>query len=233
LEGDAFVIPWETELERIKRIHDWTIYRFLQLLLFDTYYLTLARGTVRGTFPKPPFIIAANHVSYFDWVVLDSLFWKSGQKDKVRFIAKKKLLSNPAWRVVVKFRQSIIVDDTPNRAAYKEMFKILHDGKVLCIFPDGKRTASGHIEKFQEGVARLALQSKVPVVPVGLVGFFENWTRHRNLPRPLPRRMEVRIGSPIETASFSAPPQLNVLIAFTDVVKKAIEDLLDGVGVQT
>ena len=43
-------------------------------------------------------------------------------------------------------------------------------GKALGIYPEGTRSPDGRLHKFRTGVARLALRSGAPVVPVGLIG---------------------------------------------------------------
>ncbi len=81
-------------------------------------------------------------------------------------------------------------------AAIRGAIERLRAGRVLLVFPEGTRTATGALGPFQPGVAALARRARVPVVPVAVDGAFEAWPRHRALPR-LGRPCAVAIGPAI------------------------------------
>ena len=73
---------------------------------------------------------------------------------------------------------------------------VVHDGELFAIYPEGTRTPDGRLHKGRTGVARVALQSGAPVVPVGIVGTYEAAPKHRKVPRP--GRVRIRFGSAID-----------------------------------
>ena len=73
--------------------------------------------------------------------------------------------------------------------------ELVEEGWSILIFPEGHRTSTGAIEPFYPGVAMIALQMDLPVVPVRLVGVDRVW--HRDAKLPHRGRVEVRFGAPL------------------------------------
>ena len=71
----------------------------------------------------------------------------------------------------------------------------LKKGKIIAIHPEGTRSLTGRLQKAKTGVARLALGSKVPVIPIGLIGTFEILPKGKYIPKL--KRAEMNIGEPI------------------------------------
>jgi len=108
------------------------------------------------------------------------------------------LNANPLWRGCIRHGQAIVVDYEQKhsiRKALGEMRAHLLAGHVVGIFPEGTRSADGRLQSPQEGVAWLALQAGVPIIPIALQGFYEAWPRHQRLPGIA--RCTIRIGRPI------------------------------------
>jgi 1-acyl-sn-glycerol-3-phosphate acyltransferase len=101
---------------------------------------------------------------------------------------------------------------------------VLGEGKALGIFPEGTRSPDGKLYKFRTGVARLALRSGAPVVPVGLVGT-------REVQPPESRRwhrspVEVHFGEPLHFGQFAAQERnTRVLRDVTDTIRAQIQVL--------
>jgi 1-acyl-sn-glycerol-3-phosphate acyltransferase len=74
--------------------------------------------------------------------------------------------------------------------------EVLDRGGVFAIYPEGTRTRDGFTHRGHTGVARLALRTGAPIVPVGLVGTAECQPVDKKLPRFL-RRVEIRFGAPV------------------------------------
>ncbi|UOE75864.1 lysophospholipid acyltransferase family protein [Parageobacillus thermoglucosidasius] len=118
-------------------------------------------------FPKTgPVIVAANHTSNYDPVILFSIFNR-----KIHFLAKKELfqrrISNWFFQklhAIPVDRQSGIVIRPVRRA-----LKVIENGGVLGIFPEGKRCKNGEIVKPKKGVAFLGIKTGAPVLPVAIV----------------------------------------------------------------
>jgi len=120
-----------------------------------------------------PAIIAANHLS-----AADEVFTPITAGRQVLYFAKAEYFTGPGLRGRVTawtFSQLglVPVDRDNPRAAANTIdvgVELLGQDKALGIYPEGTRSPDGRLHKFRTGVARLALRSGAPVVPVGLVG---------------------------------------------------------------
>jgi 1-acyl-sn-glycerol-3-phosphate acyltransferase len=130
--------------------------------------------TGRDLVPRAgPAIVAANHLS-----AADEVFTPICARRQVLYFAKAEYFAEPGLRGRLRawmFREfgHIPVDRDDTRAAAGTITtgaELLGRGRVLGIYPEGTRSPDGMLHKFRTGVARLALRSGAPVVPVGLVG---------------------------------------------------------------
>ena len=100
--------------------------------------------------------------------------------------------------------------------------------RVLGIYPEGTRSPDGRLHRGKTGVARLALRSGAPIVPVAMRGTFEAQVGRRYLPRRHPR-IQVLVGESIDAAALAAAmdgaSEAEVLRAVTDAVMDAIAAL--------
>lgn len=118
-------------------------------------------------------IIAANHLS-----AADEVFTPITAGRQVLYFAKAEYFSGTGLRGRITawtFREfgHVPVDRSNPRAAASTIdvgVQLLAAGKALGIYPEGTRSPDGRLHKFRTGVARLALRSGAPVIPVGLVG---------------------------------------------------------------
>jgi 1-acyl-sn-glycerol-3-phosphate acyltransferase len=151
------------------------LYRATQLIgypLLRGYFRPEVTG--REFVPRSgPAIMAANHLSAADQVVTPI----SAHRQVVYF-AKAEYFTQPGVRGRIRarvFRElgHVPVDRDDTRAAAGTIAtgaELLAAGRVLGIYPEGTRSPDGRLHKFRTGVARLALRSGAPVIPVGLVG---------------------------------------------------------------
>jgi 1-acyl-sn-glycerol-3-phosphate acyltransferase len=120
-----------------------------------------------------PVIIAGNHVSF-----ADEIFTPVAARRQVFYFAKAEYFNTPglkgrAMATLFQAMRQLPVErgDTRSAAASLDIgLEVLANGEVLGIYPEGTRSPDGRLYKFRTGVARLALRSGAPVVPVGLVG---------------------------------------------------------------
>jgi 1-acyl-sn-glycerol-3-phosphate acyltransferase len=120
-----------------------------------------------------PAIIAANHLS-----AADEIFTPISARRQVLYFAKAEYFTTPGLRGMITaavFRGlghvSVERDDPRAAAATIEIgAELLAAGKALGIYPEGTRSPDGRLHKFRTGVARLALRTGAPVIPVGLIG---------------------------------------------------------------
>lgn len=116
-----------------------------------------------------PFIIAANHASHIDWLFFLGRFTFITNR-YVHFFATSEHYRNPFFRYLVQLAQGIWVEKGVAEArSLLIALKYLKKGRILGIFPEGRRSRDGKILQGMRGVAYLVLLAKVPVIPVGLV----------------------------------------------------------------
>ena len=78
---------------------------------------------------------------------------------------------------------------------------VLRAGKVLCVFPEGSRSRDGSIKEFKKGVAIIAKELNVPLVPVAITGTFEMMRPGQLYPRP--GKVTVTFGKPIQPGTMT------------------------------
>ena len=144
---------------------------------------------------KGPFIIAANHESYMDHLIIMSSLVPYLNK-KVHHLAKKEHFSNPLKAAWHNYAGAIPTDrQKGGKKALKWAVNALKHGKIIAIHPEGTRSLTGKLQEAKTGVARLALLTKAPVVPAGLIGTFEILPKGKYLPKL--KRASMNIGKPI------------------------------------
>jgi 1-acyl-sn-glycerol-3-phosphate acyltransferase len=167
-------------------------YRSLRLLsaLPGVYF----RFRVEGAEHVPadgPCVIAANHTSYIDPIVL----WM-GCPRHVRFIVDREQYLRPLVHWVAVRTGAIPVENDPrDLGSLRRALLALKQGSAIGIFPEGGRSDDGSLKTGKPGAALLALRAGVPLLPAGIVGAFAAYSRHRRFPRPGP--ILVRFGEPI------------------------------------
>jgi len=163
----------------------------------------LTRVSVEGAFDRiprdGPAIVAANHASNLDPVVLGStLMPRLGRR--LQWLGKKELFAWPIVGWIAANGGVHPVDrSTADVEAYRLAKRILDEGHALFVFPEGTRSADGTLQPARDGVAALALRTGAPIIPVGIAGSSGVWPRGQKLPHP-GGRVTVRVGEPFRLA---------------------------------
>ena len=196
-------------------------YTFFKRGLFTPAIRVLLRPRVLGREHVPRTggaLVAANHVSGWDTLVVPAMLPR-----QMTFPAKAELFvsRSPVSWVVSRFLKAVDIlpmDRAGGRASANSMDVVLdalRDGKVVGIFPEGTRSPDGRMYRGRTGVARLALATGVPVIPVGLRDTRPGW-----------RRPLVQFGPPLDFSAYAgAGNDRDVLRHVTDEVMAAIHDL--------
>lgn len=140
-----------------------------------------------------PLIIAANHASNLDVPVIGSwLIPRLGRR--IHWLGKKELFD---WPVIGWIAANGGVHPVDRGAADVEAFRlaqrILDEGHVLFVFPEGTRSPDGALQEGRDGVALLALRTGAPIVPIGISGSYGVWPKGQRLPHP-GGHVTVRVG---------------------------------------
>lgn len=168
------------------------LYRAMRLLsaLPRAYFRLRVEGAARVP-ADGPCIIAANHASYLDPVVL----WMACPRH-IRYIVDREQYQRWLVHWVAMRAEAIPVENNPrDLGSLRRALLALKQGALLGIFPEGGRSGDGSLKTGKPGAVLLALRAGVPLLPAGIVGAFKAYSRHQRFPRPKP--VLVRFGEPI------------------------------------
>ena len=151
-----------------------------------------------------PAIIASNHLSFSD-----SFFMPVMVNRKVTFLAKSEYFTTPGLKGVISRLFFSAVGQVPidrdntsaSRGALNTGVRVLREGKLLGIYPEGTRSPDGRLYRGKTGVARLVLESGAVVVPCVMVDTDTIQPTGRLLPRLRPRP-GVRFGKPLDFSRY-------------------------------
>jgi 1-acyl-sn-glycerol-3-phosphate acyltransferase len=175
-----------------------------------------------------PAILASNHLSFSD-----HFFGPLPLPRKVTFLAKSEYFTGRGLKGLISrafFRGvgQIPVDRSGGEASERALttgLRVLSEGNLLGIYPEGTRTPDGRLYRGKTGVARLALESGAPVIPTAMVGTFELMPAGRHLPS-FRIRPGVKFGKPLDFSRYAGLEEDRlVLRAVTDEIMYALMEL--------
>ena len=180
----------------------WVLKAFLTPLLRVLY-----RPWTEGLENVPetgPVILASNHLSF-----LDSIFMPLMVPRRVTFLAKSDYFTERGVKGRLKRLFFTGVGQVPidrsggraSEAALLTGIAILNEGKLLGIYPEGTRSPDGRLYRGKVGVAKMALEAGVPVIPVAMIGTFEVQPQGKVMPRI--KRVGVRFGAPLDFSRYT------------------------------
>lgn len=150
-----------------------TITIIMAKILFG--YKTIHKNRVPA---KGSFIVASNHISYFDPNLVGAAVPRN-----CHFFAKRELFKNRLIRWVLKRVNAIPVNRYGfDKESMNTVLGKLESGAGVVIFPEGTRSASGELQPLKPGVGMMAVKSRAPVVPAFI----------RNSKNPLKNRLTGR-----------------------------------------
>ena len=201
-------------------------YTFLKSFLTPILML-LFRPKVTGLRHVPnlgPVIVASNHLSFSD-----SVFMPLVVPRKVTFMAKSEYFTSPGFKGFIKkitFQAlgQVPVDRAGGRrseAAIRTGLKLLEEGQCIGIYPEGTRSPDGRLYKGRIGIARMAIDSGAPVVPVAMFNTAEIQPTGQVVPKV--RRVEMVFGEPMYFTGDSS--DLANLRQVTDEIMQGIQKI--------
>ncbi|HEY0641596.1 MAG TPA: lysophospholipid acyltransferase family protein [Pseudonocardiaceae bacterium] len=150
-------------------------------------------------------ILASNHLA-----VADSIFLPMASPRRIKFLAKREYFTEPglkgwAKRMFFGGTGNVPIDRSSGSAAQAALdtgVRILREGDLLGIYPEGTRSPDGRLYKGKTGLARMALEAEVPVIPVAMVGTDLINRIGSSRWRIKPGVIEVRIGKPLDFSRY-------------------------------
>ncbi|WP_430646650.1 lysophospholipid acyltransferase family protein [Agromyces sp. GXS1127] len=170
----------------------------LLLSIFRPWVVGLERVPEEG-----PVILASNHLSF-----IDSIFLPLVVDRPVVFLAKSeyftgKGLKGWATRMFFQAAGQLPIDRSGGKASEASLntgLRVLGEGRILGIYPEGTRSPDGKLYRGRTGVARMVLEAGVPVVPVAMIGTAEIMPIGTRLPKV--RRVGIVFGEPLDFSRF-------------------------------
>jgi 1-acyl-sn-glycerol-3-phosphate acyltransferase len=177
--------------------------------------------------PTGPLIVASNHLSFIDSIVIPLA---SGRQ--VHFLGKAEYFQGTGLRgAAVRWFHTtggtIPVDRSDPRAALRSLElgeEVLRRGEAFGVYPEGTRSPDGRLHRGRTGVARMALNTGAMLLPCAVVGTDKVQPPGSNGFRPA--KVTVRFGEPVDVAGLAQLHQKAALLrAVTDATMDAIAEL--------
>jgi 1-acyl-sn-glycerol-3-phosphate acyltransferase len=153
-------------------------------------------------------LIVCNHVSYMDALLLSAVCPRL-----IRFVMEEDYANLPPLRRFLR-RAGVIPISASNRTSIRRAFndveQALNDGHIVCIFPEGRLTADGEMNKFMRGIDIILRRSPVPVIPMALKGLWGSYFSRakgracKGMPTRFWSKLEIEAGTPVEPKEATA-----------------------------
>jgi 1-acyl-sn-glycerol-3-phosphate acyltransferase len=180
--------------------------RFLAWLLIHTIH-RVSTVDVERIPEEGAAVLVCNHVSYVDAIVI-----MAASPRPIRFVMDHRIFKTPLLGFVFRTAKAIPIAPAKENPwlmekAFVDVAQALHEGELVCIFPEGRLTRDGEIGEFRGGIAKIVARSQVPVIPMALRGLWGSlFSRdpanvfERTFSRGWRSRLALAVGQPV-------PPQ--------------------------
>ena len=145
--------------------------RFIAWILIQTVYKV--KTVNAAVIPEQGAgVLVCNHVSYMDAIVIMAC-----SPRPIRFVMDHRIFKIPFLSWIFRTAKAIPIapakeDPWIMEKAYVDIAQALHEGELLCIFPEGKLTSTGDMNEFKGGIRKILDRSPVPVYPMALRGLW-------------------------------------------------------------
>lgn len=151
-----------------------------------------------------PAILASNHLSFSD-----SVFLALALERKITYLAKSEYFDGPgvkgwATKQFMLAAGQVPIDRSGGRAsegAITAGVRVLREGNLLGIYPEGTRSPDGRLYRGRTGPARMALAAPAPVIPVAMIGTDKVQPKGQKIPNIAP--LSMRFGPPLDFSRYA------------------------------
>jgi 1-acyl-sn-glycerol-3-phosphate acyltransferase len=183
------------------------LYWILKRVVLGPVLLITFRPKVTGRKHLPKqgaAILASNHMSFSD-----SIFLPLAVPRRITFLAKSEYFTGrgiKGWLMKKFFEGAgqVPIDRSGGRAseaAVNTAIGILKSGELLGIYPEGTRSPDGKLYRGRTGMARIAIEAGVPVIPVAMIGTYDIQPIGQVFPRI--KRVGIAFGEPIDMSQYA------------------------------
>ena len=182
---------------------------FWSSFTFFTFGFSLRRSGWANMPAAGPVLVVANHQSMFDPVLVGL-----ASRRYLSFLARSTLFAQPGLGPVIRSLNAIPIDRNVGKDGIQAVLDSLAAGRAVLMFPEGERTRTGAVQPLKAGVSLLIKRVTCPIVPVGIAGCFDAWSRFHTRPRfsplllpPGPSTIGLAVGEPIDPARYAGRPR--------------------------
>ncbi len=168
-----------------------------------------------------PFILALNHNSRLDFPLL---LYSDKRSDDLKALVADKYKKYPAFKYIVEHTEMIWIDrSTADFGAFRKAFEWIHQGKILCLAPEGTRSRNGQLLEGKSGVVFLASKSGVPICTASISGTDKGAEDLKHFRKP---NFTIRFGPPFLPEKIDPDHREESLHVITDQVMCRIAAML-------
>jgi 1-acyl-sn-glycerol-3-phosphate acyltransferase len=194
---------------------------------------TAVRLRVRGQENIPatiPYVIAANHQTYVDGMLIGAFMPREHFKHLASLTAKDLEETHGLFgKLIVRVGRGIAVDrfGNPIRGLIIAKKKV-EEGNILLVHPEGTRSPDGELGEMKDGAAYIAHKGKVPLLPVFIEGAYEVFNRHMKWPQFFDkstgkrRLVTIVFGKPLDPKDYANAKEMTIaLVEWMEAQQKA------------
>jgi 1-acyl-sn-glycerol-3-phosphate acyltransferase len=148
-------------------------------------------------------VVAINHTSYLDWMPAALAAYKRHRR--LRFMIKQEMTEVRIVNFLIRHTGTIPVDRKAGGGAYAVAVDRLRAGELVAVYPEATISRSFELKEFKTGAARMAIDARVPIIPLIVWGAHRRWTKDH--PRKLGHAkipFTVMVGTPLPPAQTVA-----------------------------
>ncbi|MCU7512542.1 MAG: AMP-binding protein [Ignavibacteria bacterium] len=200
--------------------HSTFMLKFLKLIFkpMFKFYIRL-EGEGLDNIPPTPVIIAPNHQSFIDGLLIAN-FLKNKTLNRTYFFAKEKNIKSSAARFFARNSNILVLNINRDlKLTLQKIAAILKKGNNMVIFPEGARSRDGHVMNFKKSFAIISKELDIPVVPVVIEGAYEKFSIGSKFPKP--GKIKLKFLKPIYPAGMDYDTITS--LAQEEIMKQSLE----------
>ncbi len=183
-------------------------------------------GSVEAIPREGPFLLVSNHASFLDPWFIGAVFPRP-----VRYLITRKWYDRSRLaRSIFRAFGTLPVETGDPEATTVSVCRSLERGDVVGVFPEGRISRDGRLQRFRSGIGHIAARSGVPLLPLGIRGGFESLPIPRRFPRHV--RVTIHVGEPLvyPGAPFDDPRPIDDVRGFVEQLFSEIARLTGQSG---
>jgi 1-acyl-sn-glycerol-3-phosphate acyltransferase len=170
-----------------------------------------------------PALLVANHQSFIDPVLVGL-----STRRHLCYLARKTLFRKRAFAWFIRMLNAVPIDHHGvGKEGMKAILEQLQLGQAVVVFPEGERTHDGLMHPLRPGIQLLVRRTQAPIVPIGIAGAYDAWSRWQKFPRPAPLfwpgcrgRIAVSVGQPVDARRLAELPREESLGELFNLIAK-------------